>query len=85
MVSPDTCGKPLRALKHVGDGKGGGCYDHNGGLERCPGFVVEIRLKEAQRKRRQSGRESNAVEDVRDSRALLQMVAEEVETRLEST
>ena len=50
----------------------------------APGFVVEIRLKEAQRKRRQSGRESNAVEDVRDSRALLQMVAEEVETRLES-
>lgn len=36
LVSPDTCRKPLRALKHSGHGKGGGQCDLSGGLESCP-------------------------------------------------
>lgn len=37
IEAPDlTCRKPLRALKHLGHGKGGGQCDLSGGLESCP-------------------------------------------------
>lgn len=43
MVSPETCGKPLRVLKQVEDGNGGGQYNHIHVWKDDSSFMMESR------------------------------------------
>lgn len=50
LVSPDPCGKPLAALKQVGDGNAGGCWGLGRVCPCCP-YLVGCPLRVGARER----------------------------------